>query len=331
VSAPATPALEAPAKVNLGLRVTGVRPDGYHELDSLFVPLDLCDAVHLEVREGEPAGADVSVEVAPGVPGAVPAGPGNLAARAAAAFLERAGLRARVSVRLVKRIPSPGGLGGGSSDAAAVLRGLAARFPAALSWDDLRALGLALGADVPFFLGPDGAGPTPSRVTGVGERVESLPAIPALDLALVHPGPALETARVYAEFDARDALTGPGGAPTMPALQGLPAEEDPSDPDRWRSAEWLSRLCVNDLEPAARRLCPAIAALREALSASGALAVGLSGSGPTVFGIFRDAPAASKALAGASLRGLLGSPGSAPTGSQGWAGVARTRASREPG
>ena len=107
----------------------------------------------------------------------------------------------------------------------------------------------------------------------------------------------------------------------MPALQGLIGEEGSSVPDPWRSADWLSRRLANDLEPAARRLCPAIAGVSEALAESGALAVGLSGSGPTVFGIFPDTSSASKTLEGAALRSHL----SAASG--GWAGIAETVAS----
>jgi 4-diphosphocytidyl-2-C-methyl-D-erythritol kinase len=242
-----------------------------------------------------------------------------------------------VRLGLVKRIPSPGGLGGGSSDAAAVLRGLAARFPGALDTAGLAELALSLGADVPFFLGPEGAGPVPARVTGIGERVEPEPGVPSLALALVHPGPSLETARVYAEFDAlagsAGSLTGLGRAPTMPALSEPAGPMDPSPPGgrrssgRWASPEWLSQLLANDLEPAARRLCPAIIGVRDALAASGAWAVGLSGSGPTVFGIFPGAPAASKALEGDALRHLA----EGPEGPRGWRGVARTMASPGPG
>jgi len=314
--------LEAPAKLNLGLRILGVRPDGYHELDGLFVPLDLADRVRLELREGE--GVTLEVSATPGVPGEVPADGRNLAVRAARAFLARARLRAEVRLRLTKRIPSPGGLGGGSSDAAAVLRGLQARFPGALRPAELADLALELGADVPFFLGSEGLGPEPSRVGGVGERLRREPGLPALALALVHPGQRLETARVYAEFDTQGgSLTGPRGASTMPALQGPGGRAGRPDPGRWRSAGWLSQQLENELEPAARRLCPAIAGLREALAASGALAVGLSGSGPTVFGIFPDAPAASKALEGAAFRSH------AFIRSGGWAGVATSVASDE--
>jgi len=323
-SAPFVAELDAPAKVNLGLRIRGVRDDGYHELDGLFVPLDLADRIRLEVRDAGAGGATLEISTAAGVPGEVPADASNLAVQAAEAFLARARVRARVALRLTKRIPSPGGLGGGSSDAAAVLRALHERFPSAFPRAELAALALELGADVPFFLGPTARGPEPSRVGGIGERLWPEPGLPALALALAHPGQSLETARVYAEFDAdAGSLTDPRGASTMPALQGPEGRDDPLHPGRWRSADWLSQQLANDLEPAARRLCPAIGGMREALAASGALAVGLSGSGPTVFGIFPDAPAASKALEGAAFRSH------AFVRSGGWACVAMTVASRE--
>lgn len=321
----ASPAISvrAPAKLNLGLRVTGVRSDGYHELESLFVPLELADELRVEVSElAGGRQVELSVERPADVPGAVPEDVRNLASRAAAAFLAEAGVAARVGIRLRKRIPSPAGLGGGSSDAAAVLRALAARFPGALAPDTLAGLALSLGADVPFFLGPAGAGPVPARVGGIGERVRPAPDVPSLVVALVHPGPSLETSHVYAEFDALGgSLTGPGAATTMPAPEG--------GPEGWRSPEWLSRLLVNDLEPAARRLAPGIARVREALAGSGALAVGMSGSGPTLFGIFPDASAASAALAGALLRSALVAQG---TGDRpAWTGVSRTLRSGEAG
>lgn len=281
--------LRAPAKVNLGLRVTGRRPDGYHELDALFVPLDLADALAVEAAP-RPGGTAVSLAVGaePGLPGTVPAGGGNLAARAVRAFCERAGLSLAVRVRLHKRIPAPGGLGGGSSDAAAVLRALAARFPDALPPAALADVALALGADVPFFLGPGGAGPVPARVRGIGERVEPVAGVPALWLLLAHPRVTLETARVYAALDAGGALTAPPGRPSIGALL--------EDPGRWRAPAWWRQLLRNDLEAPATCLCPALAALRARLEARGATAVGLSGSGPTFFGIFPDALAATDAL-----------------------------------
>jgi 4-diphosphocytidyl-2-C-methyl-D-erythritol kinase len=254
----------APAKLNLGLRVLGRRADGYHELASVFVPLDLADTLELEIAPA--AEARVSLALA-GESAGVPADASNLAARAASEFLAEARLALALRLRVTKQIPVAAGLGGGSSDAAAVLRLLAERFPAALPAPALGRLALRLGADVPFFLAP-----APARIGGIGERRAPLASLPALAFALVNPGVPLATASVFAAYDAEP----------RPARRAF-------DPE-------LGLDLGNDLEPAAERLCPAIAPLRERLLALGARAVALSGSGPTLFGLFPDAAAAARAL-----------------------------------
>ena len=181
--------IAAPAKVNFGLRIIGRRADGFHELESVFLPLDLADEVELET-DG-PAEPRVDFSLAEAAPG-TPADASNLAARAAEAFLAASGLRRAVRIRLAKRIPAQAGLGGGSSDAGAVLRGLSERFPEALGGDALGALALGLGADVPFFLDP-----RPVLVSGVGERREPLKGWPAWTLLLANPGTPLSTGRVF--------------------------------------------------------------------------------------------------------------------------------------
>ncbi len=278
-------ALDAPAKVNLGLRIRGRRADGYHLLESLFVPLDLADRLSIAVRRvagGMSAPARISLTISGERSAGVPADASNLAARAAAAFLEAAGQDdLAVEIRLEKRIPSPAGLGGGSSDAGAVLRALAALVPEVLAVEKLAALALGLGADVPFFLDP-----RPAMVRGVGEKIEAVKGLPSFVLLLAHPGVGLSTAAVYAAFDAlAPALTPSGAGPTVMPPEG------PLEP------EALARLLVNDLEPAALRLCPPIARLRLQLSDAGAVAVGMSGSGPTLFGVFRDEASARSAQA----------------------------------
>ena len=262
----------APAKLNLGLRVLGRRADGYHELSSVFVPLDLADEIELEsAPAAQPA---VTLELA-GASAGVPADASNLAARAASEFVAEAGLAAAVRLRLTKRIPAAAGLGGGSSDAGAVLRGLAQLHPGALPQSALARLALRLGADVPFFLDP-----RPARVSGIGERSRALASLPELAFLLVNPGEPLATARVFESYDARP----------LPARRAF----EPG----------LGLDLANDLEPAAERLCPAIGPLRERLRELGASAVALSGSGPTLFGLFPDAAAAAAALA----RGALPAP-----------------------
>jgi len=264
-------ALFAPAKVNFGLRIVGRRPDGYHEIESLFLPIDLGDDVTLSLRDEPGVGLALSGECA-----GVPADARNLAVRAAEAFLAAAGHGGGVAIALVKRVPSPGGLGGGSSDAGAVLRGLAERMPGAVSAERLRALALALGADLPFFLDP-----RPAWVGGIGERIEPVAALPSFALLLAHPGVALATAEVYAAHDAGGAsLTPPEAGSSIRALLAL---------------RDLRSLVLNDLEPTATRLCPAVAELRKEIEAAGALAVSLSGSGPSVFGVFPSARAAGEA------------------------------------
>ena len=282
--------LRAPAKINLGLRIVGRRADGYHELESLFAVLDLADELELEIERADAPSVALRLESpesgAPaGTSHLAPADASNLAARAAELFLAESGLRLRVAIALRKHTPVAAGLGGGSSDAAAVLRALAAFAPDALAPDLLAKLALRLGADVPFFLDPRAA-----FVRGIGERIEPVRGLPELPLVLANPGEPLATREVFRVHDVLhpDASRAtPRGTPDFARLRG--------DPGAW--AAWLH----NDLEPAARRLCPAIGRLRGELTARGARAVGLSGSGPTLFGIF-ESHAAARAAAAAPLR-----------------------------
>jgi len=277
-----------PAKVNLGLRLVGRRPDGYHLLESLFAPIELFDEVALEVLPGargiELACGEPLDPTLPGVLRDVPGGPDNLVWRAARLFCERAGYAAGIRIGLRKGIPSGAGLGGGSSDAAAVLRGLAALTGLAVAPGRLAEWALELGADVPFFLAP-----APARVSGIGERIEPVEGLPALELVLVNPGKNLATADVYRMADQLGgALTKPGPGPTMPALSSLTQDLRASLPA-------LRDLLVNDLEPAARRLCPSIARIAQRLARAGAIAVSMTGSGATVFGVFESAASAREA------------------------------------
>jgi 4-diphosphocytidyl-2-C-methyl-D-erythritol kinase len=279
----------APAKLNLGLRIVGRRPDGYHELESLFVPIDLADELELACEDRVDGPSEVELALS-GADAGVPADAGNLAVRAARAFLDAAGLRARVQIALAKRIPAAAGLGGGSSDAGAVLRALARRFPGALGAEGLGELALRLGADVPFFLDP-----RPALLSGIGERRAPLSGqLPALDVVLANPGHPVPTARVFAAYAAGATRHGPVGRleEQLAAALAGPAEG---------VAGRLGALVANDLEAAAETVCPALAPVRAALRGAGALAVGLSGSGGTFYGIFATPDAAEAALAGLCL------------------------------
>ncbi len=161
----------APAKINVYLRIVGRRPDGYHFLDSLMVPISLYDDIHITVAHGEeraaPPGAALVVSCDdPTVPG----GEANLAYKAAALVCQEAGLQARIDIHLRKRIPAGAGLGGGSSNAATVLKSLNALL--ALGWTEARLcqLGARLGADVPFFIPC-----RPARIGGIGDIVTTVP------------------------------------------------------------------------------------------------------------------------------------------------------------
>ena len=279
----------APAKLNLGLRIVGRRPDGYHELESVFVPIDLADELELEIEEPASGAAEVALTLSGGGEG-VPTGAENLAVRAAQAFLDAAGLRARVRVALAKRIPAAAGLGGGSSDAGAVLRALAERFPGAVGSERLAAMALQLGADVPFFLDP-----RPALVGGVGERRAPLPGpLPALAVVLANPGHPVPTARVFAAYAAAATRHGPAGRLAQQLAAAL------AGPERGVAGR-LAALVENDLEAAAETVCPELVGVRAELRRAGARAVGLSGSGGTLYGIFATASAARSALARARL------------------------------
>lgn len=285
--------LRAPAKINFGLRIVGRRADGYHLLESVFAPIDLHDDVQLVIEPSDRTRVDIEVALTASLPQggghAIPTGPGNLAYRAAETFLRAAGLTCRVRLGLVKRIPAGGGLGGGSSDAGAVLRGLSHLFPGALPPQALADLALSLGADVPFFLDPG-----PALVQGVGEQIEALAEFPPLSLLLAHPGEALPTPEVFRAWDAlAPALTPSPAGSTLRALSALLAG-DLADARVLAGA--LGELLENDLERAAVRLCPPVGRLQERLSKAGALATGMSGSGATVFGVFPDAAAAARGL-----------------------------------
>ena len=173
----------APAKLNLFLHVTGRRPDGYHELQTLFQLVDLCDTLAIEVRE------DGRIERLGGLPD-VPAEQ-DLAVRAARALQAATGTRLGASLRVIKRIPVGGGLGGGSSDAATALLALNHLWGGGLSRDALAELGLPLGADVPVFVRGFSA-----WAEGIGERLEPV-MVPERWYVIVRPGVSVPTREVF--------------------------------------------------------------------------------------------------------------------------------------
>jgi 4-diphosphocytidyl-2-C-methyl-D-erythritol kinase len=249
---------EAFAKVNLSLVVLGKRPDGFHELDTVFQAVGLADRLTFEDGEG------LTLEVDDP---SIPSGPENLVVRAARALAEEAHVKPRARIVLEKRIPAGGGLGGGSSDAAVTLLGLSALWALDLPFERLAGLGAELGSDVPFFL----FGGT-ARGLGRGERIEPLPDPAPAGVVLVMPPFPVATPDVFRGLGAPGWSGGTRGAAAGRGIE-----------DR------------NDLEPAAEALFPALREVREALGAVGASQARLSGSGSTVFGLFPDLAAASEA------------------------------------
>ena len=278
--------LRAGCKVNLGLRVLGRRPDGYHELDSVFWPLaHPCDELRIRLRAGS------GIRVTCDAPGIDPAR--NTLTKAHAAFAALAGDAPGLEVELVKRIPSGAGLGGGSSDAARLLLWLNCVHRSPLPAEALARAALAVGADVPFFLSG-----RPSRVTGIGEVVDPLAGeVPPLFLVLVCPGIHVATAEAFARLAELRGTAASAGAPT--------AQNSLTNNARAAHGTLLigaARLDVhNDLEVAVFPRHPQLAELKARLGELGALAAGMTGSGSSVFGLFAaQAPATAAA---ARLRG----------------------------
>lgn len=268
-----SPALSeaASAKVNLALHVTGRRPDGYHLLDTLAVFTTFGDQVLVESDSAN------RFAVTGPFATAVPSGPDNLVLRARD-LLRRIAKRPCPPVRITleKNIPAASGIGGGSSDAAATLRALDRHWELGLGEERLRDAALVLGADLPMCLAA-----CPLRASGIGEVLEPVPNIPALDMVLVNPGIELATPAVFAALQRRD------GAP-------LPALPHSLSPTALR--DWLAST-RNDLEAPARSIAPAIGEELAALRESGAAFARMSGSGATCFGLFADAASAAKAAA----------------------------------
>jgi 4-diphosphocytidyl-2-C-methyl-D-erythritol kinase len=248
----------APAKVNLFLRVTGRRADGYHTLDTLVVFAGAGDVVAL----GATPGLTVDGPFAAGLGAA----PDNLVLRAACALAAAAGHAGHVSLRLTKNLPVASGVGGGSADAAATLRLLNRAWH--LHWPEARLgqVAAGLGADVPMCVAA-----RPLRAGGIGHDLAPAPHLPRFGLLLANPGLPVSTAEVF---------RGRSGEFALPAVL----------PEGWPDAASMAaalHAIPNDLEPAAVALCPPVGELMKRIAAlPGCLLARMSGSGATCFGLF---------------------------------------------
>lgn len=252
--------LPAPAKVNLFLRILGKRKDGYHEVRSLMQPVSLYDHVTVTVSEG------AGVTVGSSNP-AAPKDSENIAFKAAALFLKEAGLDKRVNIWLDKRIPVGAGLGGGSSDAAAVLKGLNTLSGAPFDNVRLKDIGALIGSDVPFFIQC-----RPAIASGRGEALAKV-SLQSYHYILINPGFEVSTAWAYGNFDLTKSNKDNNLLYSEEAFGGVDA---------------IKGLLVNDLEAVTSARHPAIGGMKKTLKDSGAVASLMSGSGPTVFGIYSN-------------------------------------------
>ncbi|MFZ5907881.1 MAG: 4-(cytidine 5'-diphospho)-2-C-methyl-D-erythritol kinase [Nitrospirota bacterium] len=280
--APAVFSLRAPAKINWFLRISGKRADGYHTIESLIQCVSLYDFLHFERSRGIEVICDHKIPVTE-----------NLVYQAASLLREQTACRKGVRITVRKHIPIGAGLGGGSSDAAYTLMGLNTLWDLNLSLDELRALAVRIGSDVPFFFD----GPS-ALVQGRGEKINPVPLAVPLELLLVKPALSVSTAWAYNAFD-RQRGHGRirGDAPDF----GRELKKKVLDIKLFCQAlnqqdfATLTKMLDNDLESVVSGQYPVIKEIQARLLDEGAAVSAMSGSGPAVFGVFLSREAAVKA------------------------------------
>ena len=257
---------KAPAKINLFLRVLGKRADGYHDIASLMQKITLYDELTFTLK---PSGINLDC------PGSdLPTSEDNLVFSAAQSIFAYANYPSGVEIKLTKKIPLAGGLGGGSSDAATTLMALNEICSLGLKKNELLMLGAKLGADVPFFIFGNTA-----LVSGIGDQLKAVQNIPELNFVLINPQFPLSTKMVYDNLNLR-----------------LTREKINYSIPRFFALGDVIRELHNDLEEVSLKLHPELNNLKQILLCHGALGALMSGSGPTVFGIFPDEKSAKKAV-----------------------------------
>ncbi len=259
--------IKAPAKLNIRLKVTGRRPDGYHELVSIMIPIDLFDLLELTVDPG--GGIKLACEGTQ-----IPTDENNLAFRAAQSFFSRTGIREEVSIKLIKNVPVAAGMGGGSSDAAATLLALNEMWSRPLSLPEMHDLAIGLGADVPFFL--EGK---PCLARGIGEILEPLDSWPKCWFVIVRPPIEVSTSWVYSNL--KFVLTTDEYDNIKQTLSHVPIS--------------IPQILENDLERVTSATFPIVETIKKSLIQAGAQGALMTGSGPSVFGVF---PSLDEALFG---------------------------------
>ena len=256
----------SPAKVNLFLKITGQRVDGYHELVSVFVPVALYDKLKISKSE---KGLEVYCTGR-----GLPKGQNNLVNKAAISFFKKTGTRKGVKITLIKKIPISSGLGGGSSDAAATLKGLNQLWRSPLSKEELEKLALSLGADVPFFLLQK-----PAIARGIGEILQPIENFPSFWYVIVSPDLMVSTAWAYERTKLE--LTNNGNQNIVNILK--------------KGIFNIPDLLFNDLERVTLVKYPFLCSIKDSLIKLGALGALMTGSGPSIFGLFDSAKKAQEA------------------------------------
>lgn len=260
--------LKANAKINLGLDVTGVRENGYHEVRMIMQSLKLCDDIEI----GE---QDNGVTIMADSP-EIPDGTDNICYKAAELMRREYGIKQGLWIKIGKRIPVAAGLAGGSTDAAAVITGLNELFSLGCQTDELMEQGLKIGADVPFCIMKGTA-----LSEGIGERLSGLEKLPECGILLFKPPVAVSTADVYRELDTIKIKE----HPDIDAVALAVREGD---------IRKTAKLMGNVLELVTEKKYPVIAEAKLYMLQNGALGAIMSGSGPTVFGIFEDIQSAER-------------------------------------
>ncbi|MCD8347474.1 MAG: 4-(cytidine 5'-diphospho)-2-C-methyl-D-erythritol kinase [Lachnospiraceae bacterium] len=290
----------ARAKINLGLDVLRKRPDGYHDLRMVMQTIDLYDEIALRATEpgvdvirGGTEGSGAAIRLCvQGGEGLVPADSHNLAYRAAALLMDEFAIRRGLDIMLMKRIPVAAGLAGGSTDAAAVLRGVNQLFNIGLDERELMERGVRIGADVPYCI----MGGT-ALAEGIGERLTRLPQAPRAYVLLAKPPIQVSTKFVYSNLRLGDEDAQSIQHPDIDAqVQAI------REGDLYRMAELMG----NVLETVTIPAFPVIGEIREQMMRCGAVNAMMSGSGPTVFGLFDDPEKAREAYTEFSKGELAG-------------------------
>jgi len=252
--------IKANAKLNLTLDVRSKRTDGYHNIESIFVPIPLCDIIEIY--------KDKQLILTNNDP-RLPNDSRNLAYRAACAFFGHTRISGGARIHITKNIPVGSGLGGGSSDAAHVLKALNNLYKTSLTQEALSKIAVSLGADVPFYINNVAA-----LASGIGEKLMPLPAVPRCKICLILPDFSISTKKVFSMLNLRDkTLIRPDNAQAIQAI-------------REQNLMTLCGAMGNTLETPASAMYPQIPLMKATLMEAGALGTAMTGSGSCVFGIF---------------------------------------------